>query len=193
LFFGDRNTIKTQALEVSVLPLPEQGKPQGFSGAVGSFSVTATMEKKAARVDEPLGLSVSVTGDGNLRPIAGLELPDILNNRVYPSKITESRISELTVRKVFEYLLIPEKAGQISIEPICLSFFDPDKVSYSRSCAQPIALIAEASGKPGTRGDASRTKASGYSAHCPEDRHLGHANPYHRMHSSSFSCLRGSS
>lgn len=154
-FFGDRNTIKTNALEVSVLPLPEQGKPQGFSGAVGNFSVTATMEKKPARVDQPLSLSVSVIGDGNLKPVTGLELPDILNTRVYPSKITETRTPELNVRKVFEYLLIPEKEGQLSIEPICLSFFDPGKGAYSRSCTQPIVLTAEASLKTGTRGEAS--------------------------------------
>lgn len=154
-FFGDRNTLKTEALEVSVLPLPEQGKPQGFSGAVGNFSATATMEKKPARVDEPLGLSVSIIGDGNLKPVAVLELPDILNTRVYPSKITETRTPELNIRKVFEYLLIPEKEGPLSMEPICLSFFDPGKGGYSRSCTQPISLSAEASGKTGTRGEAS--------------------------------------
>jgi len=154
-FFGDRNTIKTKALEVSVLPLPDEAKPQGFSGAVGNFSATATMEKKPARVDEPLGLSVSIIGDGNLKPVAGLELPKIANTRVYPSKITEARTPELNVRKVFEYLLIPEKEGSLSIEPICLSFFDPGKGSFSRSCTQPIAFIAEASGKTGTRGGVS--------------------------------------
>src|SRR5690606_22269764 len=52
---------------INVKPLPETGKPDDFTGAVGSFDFSVTPSKTSLETGESLQLDVTVSGKGNLK------------------------------------------------------------------------------------------------------------------------------
>ena len=62
----DNKVVTTGARSISVRPLPETGKPEGFTGAVGKFNFTVTPSKTNLKNGESLDLKVAVSGTGNL-------------------------------------------------------------------------------------------------------------------------------
>ena len=68
----------TGAISLKVKPLPDQGKPKDFNGAVGSFNMDASIKTQHVKVGDPITLSMSVYGDGNIQTISEPLL--VLNN-----------------------------------------------------------------------------------------------------------------
>lgn len=135
--------------EVTVLPLPAEGRPSGFSGAVGHFSMDATAEADHVRVGEPIELRMVVRGDGNLDRVSMAGLPESAELKTYPPSATRQDDT-----KTFVQAVIPQRAGATQIPPVEMSYFDPDAARYVtlRSSAIPIdikpgqALAATSSG-----------------------------------------------
>lgn len=145
-------TVKSEPVTVEVLPLP-QPAPENFTGAVGDFSVISAVDRYDLRANEALSLTLKVEGEGNLSTI---DVPKI----TLPSSIEvfESRAQTRTGRggtgvRVFEYVLIPRQAGDHSIPPIELSFFDPKAKAYVKKATEPIPIhVSE--GDPAMAGQA---------------------------------------
>lgn len=117
-------------LEVEVSALPSEGRPQGFSGGVGSFKISAAVDKEAAKVNDPITLTIKVEGRGN---VASIQLPEPqwpsqfeLYEASNKAKTTSSGIGQ----KVFEYLLIPRQPGELTLPSVTLHTFDPDQKEY---------------------------------------------------------------
>src|ERR1700754_148384 len=75
-FFGSYNDvkyrIKSTPVVVHVKPLPQAGKPEGFGGAVGRFSISTGIDKKELKANEPLNYKIKISGTGNLKLIKPL-------------------------------------------------------------------------------------------------------------------------
>ena len=84
-FFGknERIEVSTSTLSVEVLPLPETGQPESFSGAVGDFSLQVYSDLKSTNVGEPIMLSVEIMGIGNFDRIQGPPMPEMPEWRSY--------------------------------------------------------------------------------------------------------------
>ena len=54
---------------LKVKPLPSNGKPSNFSGAVGEFQFTTKLDRDSIQTNESATLSMRVSGTGNLRMI----------------------------------------------------------------------------------------------------------------------------
>src|SRR5699024_8760403 len=84
-FFGRRmyktvdRTIASKNRKIEVKPLPEKGKPDDFSGAVGQFSLTTSASKEKLDAGESLDFKVSVSGNGNLK-LFELPAPEVPSN-----------------------------------------------------------------------------------------------------------------
>ena len=63
----DSKRVSAGSKVITVKPLPESGKPQGFSGAVGKFDFKVNPSKTMLKNGESLDLNISVTGTGNLK------------------------------------------------------------------------------------------------------------------------------
>ena len=139
--------VRSADVGISVLPLPESGRPPEFSGLVGSFSLRSTLQPKTVAVGDPVTLRVAVDGYGNLGAVGEPILGDLSGFKLYDPKVSEDlRVDgddRYGGRKVFEYILIPEKSGDLVIPPATLSFFDPDKVKYSRAETASYELTVE--------------------------------------------------
>ncbi|MBR6449441.1 MAG: BatD family protein, partial [Fibrobacter sp.] len=74
----------TAPLAINVLPLPTEGKPEDFSGMVGSYSFSANFDRTNLKVGEALTLAISIKGDGTPGTITDPKLPDFSEFRSVP-------------------------------------------------------------------------------------------------------------
>jgi hypothetical protein len=106
-------------LLLTILPLPEEGRPISFTGGLGNFTVVAEAEPRELAAGEVLQLTLEVRGEGDLETIEApfLDLPYF-----HPVATSEERTAQ-SCR--FLYLLTAQRAGARSIPPVPVSFFDP--------------------------------------------------------------------
>ncbi len=144
-FFSRDVALETQPVVVDVRPLPA-GAPDGFAGAVGQFTLAASVEPTETRVNEPVTLRVRVSGAGNLAtlpdpttaPVAALT-----DWRVYdPQTTTNVGQDGDTIRgeKQFERLLVPKTEGELTLPPFTLVFFDPAAGAYRQINTEPLVV-----------------------------------------------------
>ncbi|MCX5789267.1 MAG: BatD family protein, partial [Elusimicrobia bacterium] len=151
---GQTRQLKTEPVNVSVQPLPEDGKPASFSGAVGQFKITAAVDKRKLKVGEALSLIVSVDGIGNLKALGTVKIPDSTSFRAYDT-ISSLNLAksgeEVRGSKVFRTVLVPRVSGTLTIPSIPFSFFDPRKGEYVHAGTAPIEVEVApgAGGGPG--------------------------------------------
>ncbi|MDD5629146.1 MAG: BatD family protein, partial [Elusimicrobia bacterium] len=62
-------TVASSPLVLEVSPLPGAGRPPDFSGAVGRFTLAASVDKSRSQVGDAVNLTVTVQGIGNLKAI----------------------------------------------------------------------------------------------------------------------------
>jgi hypothetical protein len=134
---------KADPIRIEVVPLPNEGKPSDFSGAVGNFGLKVQPSANEVRVGESVTLSVKVQGQGNVKSIGDFPLPKIEGFRVFAPKSRDSlRVDGTRVggAKIFDLVLVPERVGRYVLDGFNLSYFDPAKGSYVRTTAQPVEI-----------------------------------------------------
>lgn len=150
-FFGRtvRQPIRSNPITIDVMPLPEEGKPADFSGAVGSFTIAATVDKKEALTNDPITLKLKISGAGNIKilPKPRIEFPT--DFEVYDPKVSENIRREgeqISGDKTFEYVMVPRFPGKQVIKSAAFSYFDLNSKSYKRIATEAIE-ISVAKGK----------------------------------------------
>ena len=131
------------AIEIEVLPLPAEGKPADFSGAVGTFSLSASPSPREVRVGESVTLSVRVEGQGNIKSISEVPIPEFDGFRVFAPKARDSvRVERGRIggAKIFDLVLVPQRMGEFSLEGLTLAYFDPAEGAYVRRSAPPVRI-----------------------------------------------------
>lgn len=149
-FFGrsERFTIYTDPTQVEVLPLPAADQPASFTGAIGDFAMEVYTDRQSTRAGEPIMLSVEISGRGNFDRISGPIIPDSKDWRSYaPESKFQPRSADHSLRgtKRFDYIMIPNKAGQLEIPAIEFAYFEPEAKRYTRLNAPPIPIEVSAS------------------------------------------------
>lgn len=144
--------IKSAPVTINVKQLPETGRPAGFQGAVGNFSVGATLDKSSVRANEALNYSVKVTGSGNLKLLKAPELELAADIEKYDPKISDNiteRVNGVSGTREFSYLLIPRHEGNYTVNPLKFSFFNPVTQKYVTLSTGSFPLKV-AKGAPGS-------------------------------------------
>jgi hypothetical protein len=130
---GKRVEVRSKSLTVKVKPLPIDGKTERFSGGVGSYKISASVDKEQVEVNEAITLTVKISGRGNVKSIPEPVIPEMDGFRIEQSA-SDYKVSNIDDKlggtKVYEYLLIPRLPGNHRIEPIALNYFDPNKRKY---------------------------------------------------------------
>jgi hypothetical protein len=124
------------------VPLPADGQPKDFAGAVGQFTLTPGELPRDIKMNNAFSYRVTLRGEGNFNAIDRL-------NFVPPSGVEsfDLKIEKDKNAKTFEYILIPRKGGSILLPPVALSYFDPRKDAYTTITvpAQNIQVSGQAS------------------------------------------------
>jgi hypothetical protein len=106
-------TVLSNPVSIEVAPLPP-GRPEPFSGVVGSLSVSADLDRDSVDANEAVTFTVRVSGEGNLGVVPAPELTFPPDFEVFPPEVTESvrpSGTGLSGSKTFEYVLIPRAPG----------------------------------------------------------------------------------
>lgn len=129
-----RVVLNIKPLTINVLPLPDQGKPIDFKGAVGKFKIYANVDKKEVKMKEPITLKIVISGEGNIKTISLPELSLGENFKNYNPTIKENQSFKngiLQGEKIYEYVIIPIVDGKIFIPEINFSYFEPSVHQYA--------------------------------------------------------------
>lgn len=137
-FFGStyqnvRKTIRSNALNINVKPLPAAGKPSEFAGAVGSFSISSSIDKEQLKTNEAMTLKFTVSGRGNLKL---MEKPNLVfpnDFEVYDPRVTDNITAAqngVSGSRTFEYLIIPRNPGDFTIKSVRYAYFDIGSGTY---------------------------------------------------------------
>lgn len=131
---------KSEPLSIQVLPLPEKGSPQSFSGGVGEFEITSAVDKYQVHANEPITLTVKVDGRGNVSAIQEPHLTWPNSVELYETKGKALPGRHGVSEKVFEFLLIPRTPGQLILPPIEFGFFDSKKKQYYTKTTEKVEI-----------------------------------------------------
>ena len=137
---------QTPTVNITVKPLPAQGKPENFSGMVGDYKFNADFDRTNLKVGEALTLSINIKGDGTPGTVTDPKLPDFSEFRSVPpennisKKITGNKVITSKDIKVFLY---PKKKGTFEIPAINYSWFNPAKKKYETATAGPWTIEVE--------------------------------------------------
>ncbi len=173
-------TVRSGEIEIEVKPLPA-GAPKGFGGAVGQFEMRAEAIPGTVKAGDPVAVKVVVQGEGNLHAIAEPTRPERSGFKFYDPKTnleTRKQGTRISGQKTFEYVAIPQKAGQVILPPFTLAYFDPGQGRYKTVQTKPIALHVtpgELAPHPvdGLRGEEVRALGSDIRYIKPDRIHLG--------------------
>ena len=138
--------VRSKALSIEVLPLPEAGRPENFNGAVGNLSSKIEISKNEAKANDAITLKYIVSGKGNVKL---LDNPKIIFPETFETY--EPKISEGPNSKTFEYLIIPRAEGDFEISGLDFSYFNLDSKSYVTN-ANPAIKVHVLPGAPGSEG-----------------------------------------
>ena len=156
IFFGGgslsqmvRKQITAPAVEIEVLPLPTP-KPSGFSGAVGKFSVSATLTPEQVNANDAATLRLVVSGQGNMKLIKAPQVRFPQDFEVYEPKEDNKTTSTAMGSKgniTYDYVVVPRHGGKYSIPPVEFCYFDPEKAQYNTVRTDSFSLaVAKAKG-----------------------------------------------
>lgn len=127
--------------KVTVSALPANGRPPGFTGAVGTFALAVDPPAGEARVGEPLTVTARVTGTGNFDRVALAGVPRSSELDSYDVKSTwEPGDKPLAGTKTFTQTIVPRRAGEVSVPSLELAYFDPAKRAYVTVRTEPMTL-----------------------------------------------------
>lgn len=143
LMTADSKRVSAGSKVISVKPLPEKGKPEDFTGAVGRFNFVVNPSKTTLKNGESLDLNISVAGTGNLKlfTLPKPEVPTALEmyDPVHDENVT-TPLTGMTGKIADKYTIIPQFKGNYQIKPLRFTYFDLNTNSYKTLTSQPITI-----------------------------------------------------
>lgn len=135
-FFGTytnvTRAITAPGVTVHVDALPS-GKPAGFSGGVGHFTLTPSISQTELQTNDAVTIRLDITGTGNMKLLKtpAVDWPE--GFEPYDPKVTnnfKTTPSGVSGTKSIEYLAIPRASGDYTIPAVTFSYFDTQDDTY---------------------------------------------------------------
>lgn len=142
--------VVSNAVNLTVVPLPEYRGDHPFSGLVGQFSISSELDKVTVKTGESATLTVIIKGTGNIMDAA---LPDLNLDtdkfKVYadtPAQDVQVTEQGFEGHKVFKQALVPSVPGKATIPGLSLVFFDTDSKTYKTITTTSLTLDVQPGG-----------------------------------------------
>ena len=144
-FFGSYREkevkIASPELNLTVFPLPKEGKPENFGGAIGDFRLQVAADPVELQPGDPITLTMTVSGQGNFDRV---QAPKLSHEQGWKSYTPSSEFLKDGDpghgKKVFEQALVAKDSTLSEIPAVEFSYFDPETVSYKTLTSNPIPL-----------------------------------------------------
>ena len=148
--------IKAPGISIKVLPLPT--RPANFSGGVGKFNISASIDKKDVKAGDPINIRVVVGGIGNLKLIKQPVIAFPKDFDKYDPNVTDkTRLTANGVEgnMVYDFLAVPRNPGTYTIPAVEFLYYDTNANAYKTIKTQAFQLKVE-------QGDGSSTTSTDY-------------------------------
>lgn len=171
-----RVALSAPAQTLSVLPLPEAGKPATFTGAVGTYQMAVQAGPTNVAVGDPITIRVQINGHGALDSFS---LPDQLawkEFKTYPPTAKTETTGDygLDGTKTFEQVVVPQNTEIKELPPFEFSYFDPERRAYQTLRQPALPIIVRPSGANPTP---SASIASATPENAPPAQDIVHIKP----------------
>jgi len=141
--------ITAQPVQITVKPLPAEGQPPSFSGAVGNFTLTATAKPGMVEAGDPITITAMIEGTGDFDRVTAPEFADASGWRTYPPSVKFDGDDDVGISgtKTFQIAVIPQ-AGQTKTPDLVWSYFDPEKGQYVTLTGKGSPVKVEGAAQP---------------------------------------------
>ena len=138
----------TEPVKMTIKPLPVVGKPEGFTGAVGKYTMDVLAKPTKLKVGDPITLTINIRGEGNIQTIGEpLLAPEGMKDfKAYnfEAKVTiTGRGRGIKGEKLFNKVIEPQSEDSGVIPGISFSYFDPELEKYKTITHAPIPIEVE--------------------------------------------------
>ena len=162
-FFDEARVIEraTTPVSIEVRPLPDE---PGFSGAVGRFRTSATLDRDTVPLGDAALLRFKVEGTGNLKWIDRPPTVKVDGARVYPPQVkNDLQVTPGGIQgsRTWEFVVVPETGGTLQVPPVEFSYFDPGAGRIATAETRPLALHVEGGTAAAQPGPAAPVAAAG--------------------------------
>jgi len=153
--------VEAAPVQITVAPLPA-GAPQEFQGAVGDLSLTVRVDRAQGRAGEPITVSTTIAGEGNL---ASAVDPALVAVPAFPSYPAGARTDldrsadRLRGSRLREMAFVPDRPGSLVVLPIAFSWFDPEFGRYRVQRSDSI-VVRVGPAPPGSPLTAERARSA---------------------------------
>lgn len=192
-FFGSYTTVTKMltapGVTIHVAALPG-GKPAGFSGGVGKFTMTPSISQTELQTNDAVTIKIDISGAGNMKLIKtpAIDWPE--GFEPYDPKVTNNfntTTAGVSGTKSIEYLAIPRSAGDYTIPAVNFSYFDiEDKTYRTLSTPEYTIHVKRGNGANGANGDNGEGQVISYT-HKEDIKQLGTDIRYIDVKSSAIS------
>lgn len=140
--------LASESVKVESLPLPEQDQPSNFTGAVGDFTMTATVGPTNVTVGDPITVRVEISGSGSLDSLSLPPQTAWRDFKTYPptTKLDTSDQFGFQGTKTFEQIISPQNSDVHELPPLSFSFFNPNDGRYHTLTHPAVPLVVKAAG-----------------------------------------------
>lgn len=139
------STLSTEPLRITVKPVPEKTKPEGYSGATGNFRINAVLVKNELAKNEEGILELIISGKGNFIQLDAPAIPWPAGVEGFAPAVRDSldkQMLPLKGTRIFRYTFVCASPGTYVLPAISFSFFDTDSNSFRTITTQPLSVTA---------------------------------------------------
>lgn len=130
--------LKSQDIPLIISPLPTEGRPKNFSGAVGDYQFIYNVSPTKVKAGDPVTVQMEINGTGNFNTVLIPRLETVDGFKAYDAEVrTEEH------RKLFKQVLIPETDTVTEIPKAIFNYFDPQKKVYKTIAQGPVPIQVE--------------------------------------------------
>ncbi len=146
---------------LTVKPLPQEGRPPDFSGAIGLYSIRTWAKPTEVPVGDPITLGMEIRGDGPLERLSPPRLDQVSSlTRDFEVSGESPAGTVEDDRKRFAQTIRALREDVKEIPPIPMSYFDVASGTYATAWSEPISITVKPAERlllPGTLGLGEKT------------------------------------
>lgn len=139
--------ISTEPVSINVKPLPDANRPVNYNGAVGNFSISASLIKNGIARNEEGVFEVTVKGSGNFIQLTApiVNWPEGIDSFTHSIKDNfDKDLSPLNGYRTFRFPFVCINQGEFEIPPVKFTYFDIDSNRYKSISTSPVSFSVDA-------------------------------------------------
>lgn len=135
-------TLATDPVPITVQEVPP-GAPDGYAGAVGSYSLSVRVDRRSVPAGEPAIVTTEVWGSGNVASLHDPEVaaPPSVRRYVAGSSTQIDRSGpQLRGTRTQQVAILSESPGTIRVGPVRFAWFDPSEGRFHSVTSESIRI-----------------------------------------------------